>query len=596
MQNTLRTAHGITFVGPNIIPEWFNYQSINSSISVRLPELYTKSRPWIAYTLYADFVVLGDVEIGCDFKLMHKFDFFYNTKNGLHHKHTLSHELIVKDVQFTGSNGYWIYIPHLWFSQQLIDLNECSSIESHTRVDSTTVEVKMTGARLLYQQDFEGFVQAIKWNTSIVRIRKNMEEHSGGEIKSTLKEQGGEFTSTYSDSSRTHLSIYVEDQGRKIDSTISLRELLESLPLECNEGRWYAGVKYYFIKGKFTNPQTALMLEKIIQEYSGQHLRYSNNFIQSEIPESFYCVQGSLATFTLNAYLDSTIGWKGIAFCVSVAVDKHPSLILDDFYSENPYIIEGILENSTNWKMRFKSEDFKFEACGLKRVGLIWIYYMSRGSFSKEMLNGCTSMHVRFSPNNKDLTILNCGHQVVFHQNVDELVETIMLCSRNSTRMMKKAMLLPQSTDPVPTNIQYFGLRGHLKASKDTISGIRTDPLGVHVTRNIQYLADIKPRLQELPEFIILLQIPRNQMVLRRGCLIGFFGGGWWREDSIERHWKIKVASALLAELAMEAGLPKGVLNVHGTNDIVNAICDDDDIRAVSFVVSNTESLVVGGH
>ncbi|PRQ24234.1 putative methylmalonate-semialdehyde dehydrogenase (CoA acylating) [Rosa chinensis] len=51
-------------------------------------------------------------------------------------------------------------------------------------------------------------------------------------------------------------------------------------------------------------------------------------------------------------------------------------------------------------------------------------------------------------------------------------------------------------------------------------------------------------------------------------------------------------ASVLLAELAMEAGLPDGVLNiVHGTNDIVNAICDDDDIRAVSFVGSNTAGM-----
>lgn len=51
-------------------------------------------------------------------------------------------------------------------------------------------------------------------------------------------------------------------------------------------------------------------------------------------------------------------------------------------------------------------------------------------------------------------------------------------------------------------------------------------------------------------------------------------------------------ASMILAELAMEAGLPNGVLNiVHGTNDIVNAICDDDDIRAISFVGSNTAGM-----
>lgn len=42
-----------------------------------------------------------------------------------------------------------------------------------------------------------------------------------------------------------------------------------------------------------------------------------------------------------------------------------------------------------------------------------------------------------------------------------------------------------------------------------------------------------------------------------------------------------------LAELALEAGIPKGVLNVvHGGPDVVNAICDHHDIKAVSFVGS----------
>jgi malonate-semialdehyde dehydrogenase (acetylating)/methylmalonate-semialdehyde dehydrogenase len=40
-------------------------------------------------------------------------------------------------------------------------------------------------------------------------------------------------------------------------------------------------------------------------------------------------------------------------------------------------------------------------------------------------------------------------------------------------------------------------------------------------------------------------------------------------------------------ELAIEAGIPKGVLNVvHGGPDIVNGICDHPDIKAVSFVGS----------
>ena len=42
-----------------------------------------------------------------------------------------------------------------------------------------------------------------------------------------------------------------------------------------------------------------------------------------------------------------------------------------------------------------------------------------------------------------------------------------------------------------------------------------------------------------------------------------------------------------LCELALEAGLPAGVLNViHGGEDAVNAICDHPDIKAISFVGS----------
>lgn len=42
-----------------------------------------------------------------------------------------------------------------------------------------------------------------------------------------------------------------------------------------------------------------------------------------------------------------------------------------------------------------------------------------------------------------------------------------------------------------------------------------------------------------------------------------------------------------LVELALQAGIPKGVLNVvHGGEEVVNAICDHPDIQAVSFVGS----------
>lgn len=46
-------------------------------------------------------------------------------------------------------------------------------------------------------------------------------------------------------------------------------------------------------------------------------------------------------------------------------------------------------------------------------------------------------------------------------------------------------------------------------------------------------------------------------------------------------------SSLMLAQLALEAGLPPGVLNViHGGPDVANGLCDHPDIKAVSFIGS----------
>lgn len=53
-------------------------------------------------------------------------------------------------------------------------------------------------------------------------------------------------------------------------------------------------------------------------------------------------------------------------------------------------------------------------------------------------------------------------------------------------------------------------------------------------------------------------------------------------------------ASMILGAIAKEAGLPNGVLNIiHGNDDTTNYICDDEDIKAVSFFGSATAGINV---
>ncbi len=59
---------------------------------------------------------------------------------------------------------------------------------------------------------------------------------------------------------------------------------------------------------------------------------------------------------------------------------------------------------------------------------------------------------------------------------------------------------------------------------------------------------------------------------------------------------QVPLGSLKLAALLKEAGLPEGVLNVvHGGVDVVNAICDHKDIKALSFVGSTKVAKIVYG-
>src|SRR3546814_4015300 len=49
----------------------------------------------------------------------------------------------------------------------------------------------------------------------------------------------------------------------------------------------------------------------------------------------------------------------------------------------------------------------------------------------------------------------------------------------------------------------------------------------------------------------------------------------------------LPTASLFLAQLALEAGLPPGVLNVvHGGPETANGLCEHPDVKAVSFIGS----------
>ncbi|KAK9937481.1 hypothetical protein M0R45_014267 [Rubus argutus] len=225
-----------------------------------------------------------------------------------------------------------------------------------------------------------------------------------------------------------------EDRSCKIDSTIPLKEQLESLPsdLQCYESRGMEGDTSYLICGKLTHPLTASLLGEILQEYSGQHpLSYQETFPQCKIPDWFYSVNGSSLTLPLNPSLESMEGWKGIAVCAAFTLHRHPFLILDNLDTNNSQTIECHLgnRNYTCGMTANITEILTF----VEGRGFIWILYAARDSILDSILNECNSMTVTFFSNNQDMMVHSCGNQVVFDQNMEELMETIMHCSKTTS-------------------------------------------------------------------------------------------------------------------------------------------------------------------
>ncbi|KAL6204775.1 hypothetical protein ACLB2K_022042 [Fragaria x ananassa] len=307
--------------------------------------------------------------------------------------------LSLKEVWATGcmslesdSDQSW---SHLWFSTRLDAFNKCSSIEAYTIIDSPYVEVKMSGARLLYERrDFIEFVQASRSETRASRIMQN----KGSSV-----------------------SLLAADGSCKIDSSISLKKHLSLLPsdLECYEGQSVAGFKYYLIVGSLFHPQTSSLLGEILQKYSGQHsVFYRETFPRYGIPEWFCSVNSSSAAFTLNPMT----GWKGIAACAVFTV-------LDNLDSENPYI---------NCTLEIGCQSIAISGCinesliSLKVRGFIGMFYASRGSLSYLMSNDCTSIKAWFDSNSKNIMVQSCGHQIVFNENMEEFMETMLQCSLTS--------------------------------------------------------------------------------------------------------------------------------------------------------------------
>ncbi|SPO20780.1 probable methylmalonate-semialdehyde dehydrogenase (acylating), mitochondrial precursor [Ustilago trichophora] len=154
--------------------------------------------------------------------------------------------------------------------------------------------------------------------------------------------------------------------------------------------------------------------------------------------------------------------------------------------------------------------------------------------------------------------------QALIRDHMDDIANAIVLEQGKTFADAKGDVLRGLQVVEVACGITSTLMEERIEVSKDMDTYARREPLGV--------TAAIAPF--NFPAMIPLWSIP--MATVTGNTLI------------LKPSERVPGASMIIAELCERAGMPKGVLNVvNGAVDIVNGICDDPRIKAISFVGSD---------
>ena len=157
LQDQIHQVRGFCLVVPlTEISEWFKNKECGPSARIPLPPNLFNNRSWKGIALCVIFVVPPNSE---NVSPRQDSNYFHEFICQLHMDGIfLNCPLVLKVPKetFVGSFGLWLYISHARFTEHF---NEGSFISSLIRPKMLDTEIKMCGARVLYEQDMVEYVQ-----------------------------------------------------------------------------------------------------------------------------------------------------------------------------------------------------------------------------------------------------------------------------------------------------------------------------------------------------------------------------------------------------------------------------------------------------
>lgn len=142
------------------IPKWFSHQKPGSSVPILLPSDLYENSSWRGIALCIVFEV--DENLNNEDSPSQDSEYFHEFKCRLDMDGGIVDSPLVftfpKEKLYSGSFGLWLYVSHARFREQL---DERGCISPSIETNNPDVEIKLCGARILYEEDMVKFVQIL---------------------------------------------------------------------------------------------------------------------------------------------------------------------------------------------------------------------------------------------------------------------------------------------------------------------------------------------------------------------------------------------------------------------------------------------------
>ena len=366
------------------IPEWFNYRSpAGSSVKIPVSSNLCDNNSWSGIAFLA-ISVPPDISYGKEFLLYIKITCHSDMVGGLEICPQDIYTLKISKVNRNGSFVYGFYIP----ARKLIDyLDEYSFITVSITSNHPHLDFKC-GARKVHVEDLTEFEQII----DNLHLGSSTEDHSVVSCQrySTQKE--------------------------------SLESLLLGLYQVCPHSSQSINI-YLFL---FFTQSYNTIYSCILQGDWAKNHKYDYIIPYITVPAWFrnhrFCSNIRIGLPGILDYFDER--WMGIAVCAYYTVDKQIAGYDDHKDLTSFLCFYNPLPNHqirlTRHKVFQDSEDIFVDS-----KHRILVYYIPRTSFR---FRECTHIGASFEPKNPGVQVKECGIQLVFEQNVEEFVQTLVQC------------------------------------------------------------------------------------------------------------------------------------------------------------------------